>query len=136
MYSIGPACVHSFKGTVSRDFLLLLFFMNQFPPHPRVFHLDRFKFFRKLAEIFASQGAPPVSTTLVANLPPVSTTPAAKLLPVSTTPTVSATPAANFYTIFASVVDAGGKFATCVNDTGGKFATRVNDAGGKLAGGK
>ncbi len=106
----------SLKGTVSRDFLLLVFFMNQFPPpHPRVFHLDRFKIFRKFAEIFASQGAPPVSTTPVANLP-----------------LVSATPAANFYTIFASVVDTGGKFATGVNDTGGKFAAGVNDAGGKL----
>ncbi len=62
--------------------------MNQFTPHPRVFRLDRFKFFRKFAEIFASQGAPPVSTTPVTNLPPI-----------------SATPAANFYTIFASVVD-------------------------------
>jgi hypothetical protein len=77
---------------VSRDFLLLVFFMNQFVPHPRVFHLDRFEFFRKFAEIFASQGAPPVSTKPVATLPPV-----------------SATPAANFYTIFASVVDTGGK---------------------------
>jgi hypothetical protein len=78
--------------------------MNQFPPHPRVFHLDRFEFFRKFAEIFAK--LPPVSTTPVANLPPVSKTP------------VSATPAANFYTIFASVVDTGGKFATGINDTG------------------
>ncbi len=51
--------------------------MIQFPPSPRVFHLDRFEFLRKFAEIFASQGAPPVSTTPVANLPPVSTTPAA-----------------------------------------------------------
>jgi hypothetical protein len=41
-------------------------------------------------EIFASRGAPPVSTT-----------PAAKLLPVSMTPV------ANFYTFFASVVDTG-----------------------------
>jgi hypothetical protein len=65
--------------------------MNQFPPHPRVFLLDCFEFFRKFAEIFASQGAPPVSTTPVANFPPL-----------------SATPAANFYTIFASVVDTGG----------------------------
>jgi hypothetical protein len=89
---------------VSRDFLLLVFFMNQFPPRPRVFHLDRFEFFRKSAEIFASQGAPPVSTTPVANLPPV-----------------SATPVENFSTIFASVVDISGKFATGVNDTGGKY---------------
>ncbi len=79
--------------------MLLVFFMNQFPPSPRVFHLDHFKFFRKFAEIFASQGAPPVSTTLVANLPPVSTT-----------------PVANISTIFASVVDTDGKFATGVNE--------------------
>ncbi len=26
------------KGTVSRDFLLLVLFMNQFPPSPRVVH--------------------------------------------------------------------------------------------------
>jgi len=26
------------KGTVSRDFLLLVFFMNQFPPSPWVYH--------------------------------------------------------------------------------------------------
>ncbi len=100
---------------MSRDFLRLVFFMNQFRPHPRVFRLDRFEFFRKFAEIFASQGAPPVSTTPVANLPPVSMTLAAKLPPVTTTL------AANFYTIFASVVDTGGKFATGVNDAGGKL---------------
>jgi hypothetical protein len=79
----------TFKGTVSRDFLLLVFFMNQFPLSPRVFHLDRFEFSRKFAEIFASQGAPPVSTTLakmVQKLPPVSATPAANLPPVSLTP--------------------------------------------------
>ncbi len=77
--------------------------MNQFPPSPRVSHQDRFKFFRKFVEIFASQGAPPVSSTSVAN----------------------------FATISASVVDTGGKFATGVNDTGGKFAAGVNDTGGK-----
>ncbi len=101
------------KGTMSRDFLLLFFFMNQFPPSPKVSHEDRFDFFRKFSEIFASQGAPPVSTTPVANLPPMSTTPTAKLSPVSTTlaanlPLVSTTPAANFATSFASVVDTGG----------------------------
>jgi hypothetical protein len=82
--------------------------MNQFPPSPRVYHLDRFKFFRKFSEIFESQGAPPVSTTPVANLPPV-----------------SATPVANFSSIFASVVDTGGKFATGVNDFGGKFKVNL-----------
>jgi hypothetical protein len=77
------------------------FFHESVSPDPRVFRLDHFEFFRKFAKIFASQGAPPVSATLVAN----------------------------FYTIFASVVDTGGKFATGVNDTGGKFAAGVNDAG-------
>jgi hypothetical protein len=80
--------------------------MNQLPPSPGVFHEDRFG---KFAKIFASQGAPPASTTLVADLPPVSMTPAAKLLLV------------NFSTNFASVVDTGGKFATSVNDAGGKL---------------
>jgi hypothetical protein len=42
------SCYIRIKGTVSRDFLLLVFFMNQFPPSSRVFHLDRFEFFRKL----------------------------------------------------------------------------------------
>ncbi len=136
MFAIITTTRSVVKGTVSRDFLLLVFFMHKFPPSPRLFHLDRFEFFKKFAEIFASQGAPPVSTTPVGNLPLGSMTPAAKLPPVSTTPVanlppVSATPVANFSTIFASVVDAGDKLATGVNDTGGKFSTGVNDAGGK-----
>jgi hypothetical protein len=89
---------------VSQDFLLLVFFMNQFSPSPRVFRLNCFEFFRKFAEIFVSQGDPPVSTTPVANLP-----------------LVTATPVANFSSIFASVVETGGKFATGVNDAGGKL---------------
>jgi hypothetical protein len=31
-------CLASLKGTVSRDFSLLVFFINQFPPSPRVSH--------------------------------------------------------------------------------------------------
>jgi hypothetical protein len=57
------------------------FFHESVSPSPKVFYLDCFKVFRKFAEIFAFQGAPPVSTT----------------------------PVANFSTIFASVVDTGGK---------------------------
>ncbi len=30
--------LYRLKGTVSRDFLLLVFFINQFPPSPRVSH--------------------------------------------------------------------------------------------------
>jgi hypothetical protein len=98
-------CKPAFKGTVSRDFLLLVFFMNQFLLSPTVFHSDRFKFFRKFAEIFASQGAPLVSTTLVEK---------------------------KISTSIACVVDTGGKFATGGNDVGGKFATSVNGASGNL----
>jgi hypothetical protein len=50
-------------------------------------------FFFKFAEIFASEGAPPVSTTPVANLPPALTT-----------------LAANFATGTAGVVDTSGKY--------------------------
>jgi hypothetical protein len=49
-------------------------------------------FFRKFAEIFASQGAPPVLTTPMANLAPASTT-----------------PGANFATGTAGIVDTSGK---------------------------
>ena len=55
-------------GTVSLDFLLLVLFMDQFPPRPSVFHEDLL---------------PPVSLIPVANLPPVSLIPVANLPPVS-----------------------------------------------------
>jgi hypothetical protein len=60
--------------------------------------------FQKFAGIFAIQGAPTVSTTLM----------------VPNFPQVSTTLTANFATGTAAVVDTGGKFATGVNDTGGK----------------
>ncbi len=43
-----------FKGSLTRDFWLQVFFMNQCPPGPQVFHWGRFEFFRKFAEIFAN----------------------------------------------------------------------------------
>jgi hypothetical protein len=76
--------------------------MNHLPPSPHYGHL---KFFQKFAEIFASQGAPAVSTTL----PAVPT----KQPPISMTPAVLVTKFA------ARVVDTGSKFATGVVDTGG-----------------
>ena len=102
------------KGTVSRDFLLLVFLMNQFPPSPRVLHLDRFKFFRKIrgdnrksmctigindtGGKFAT-GVNDTGSKIAAGI----TTPAANLPPVSTTPV------ANFATSSPCVVDTGGK---------------------------
>jgi hypothetical protein len=67
------------KGTVSQDFLLHESSSSK-PLKKTKGHVEFF------AEIFANQGASPVSTTLMGKLPPVSTTPAANLPPVSTTP--------------------------------------------------
>ena len=87
------------------EFFCFRFFHESSSPKPLKITLVHFKFFfQKFAKIFASQGAPPVSTT----------------------------PVANFATSSAGVDDAGGKFATGVNDASSKFATGVNDAGGKL----
>ncbi len=68
---LGFTCL---KGTVQRDFRLKFSYMDQFPLAPDYTIRAVSYFFRKFAEIFARQGAPPVSTTPVANLPPVSTT--------------------------------------------------------------
>jgi hypothetical protein len=74
--------------------LLQVFFHELSSPKPLKITSGPFKFFRKFTEIFASQGAPLVSTT----------------------------PAANFATGTAGVVDTRGKFSTDVNDTCSKFA--------------
>jgi hypothetical protein len=88
---------------MSRNFLLLVFFINQFPPSPQSIPLRPFRIFRKFAKILR-----------------------VKIHHRSTTPS------ANFAASFASVVDTSGKFATGVNNTCGKFATGVSNAGGKL----
>ena len=97
-----------------------------FPPAPEYPIRTVSIFVQKFAEIFASQGAAPVSPTPVANLPPVSTT-----------------PAANFANNFTSVVDTGCKFATGVTAAhrsspqltaahrSSRLATGVLDTGGK-----
>jgi hypothetical protein len=68
-----------------------VFFMNQFSQKPLSIPLGSFRIFYKFREIFADQGAPPVSTTPVLNLP---------LVPM------------------VSLIQSG-KFATVVSDTGG-----------------
>ncbi len=60
---------HTPKGTVSQDFCFI-FFMNHLPPSPENNMLVISNFFQQFLEIFASPGAPPVSTTPVANFPP------------------------------------------------------------------
>jgi hypothetical protein len=76
----------SLKGTVSRDFLLLVFFMNQFHPRSRVFPSNSVSIFFKNSRRYSQvkvhhryqrhqqQIFPPVSLVL---LPPVLTTPVA-----------------------------------------------------------
>jgi hypothetical protein len=49
------------KGTVSQDFLIQLFSWIIFSNHLKI-TLGPFHFFQKFAEMFASEGAPPVST--------------------------------------------------------------------------
>ncbi len=71
------------KGQCHEIFCFWFFSWISFPPAPEYSIRTVFNFFWKFAEILASQGAPPVSTTPVANfatifasvvLPPVSTT--------------------------------------------------------------
>ncbi len=45
---------NSLKGSLTRDFWLQVFFMNQCPPGLQVFRWSHFEFFRKLAKIFAN----------------------------------------------------------------------------------
>ncbi len=42
-----------FKGSLTRDFCLQVFFIHKFSPIPSVLHWGHFKFLRKFAEIFA-----------------------------------------------------------------------------------
>ncbi len=96
-----PLIVHPvLKGTVLRDFLLLVFSWISFPQAPEYTIRAVSKFFensRRYSQLKVDhryqrhqwQILPPVSLVLliqVANLPPVSTIPTANLPPVSTTP--------------------------------------------------
>jgi hypothetical protein len=54
----------TFKGTVSRDFLLLVFFLNQLPPPPRIIPLGPFRIFSKICgDIRSSRFATGVNDT-------------------------------------------------------------------------
>ncbi len=79
---------------MSRDFLPLVYYINQFPPAPEYSIRTVSNFFeisRRFSQfkVHRRQIVSPVSQVLlisVANLPPMSTIPAANLPPVSTTP--------------------------------------------------
>jgi len=122
----------AFKGSLTRDFRLQVFFMNQCPPGPQVFHWSHFEFFRKFAEIFANYCLSPVSTTPVINCSAVSTTPAKNLLPVSLTPAINL---CHGFSVIAGVVDTGEQFITGDNDTGNNFVAGDNDTGDNFVAG-
>jgi hypothetical protein len=114
------------KGTVSRDFLLLVFHESVYPqPSP----LGPFQIFSKICgDIRKSKCTTSINDTGAIFhrcqrhrrqiLPPVLLV---LLIPVANLPPVSTIPAANFATSFTSVVDTSAKFATGVNYTCGKF---------------
>jgi hypothetical protein len=58
--------VPTFKGSLTRNFRLKVFFRNQ-PPKPQGIPLGPFQIFRKFAEICTAQGVPQVSLSPVAN---------------------------------------------------------------------
>ncbi len=133
-----------------RDFRLLVFFMNQFPPSPWVYHWGCFKLFWEFAKIFAAQGWPPLSLPPDGkwnkifnqkNLNNFVGTPldsrvniyihfclhfnvAAAWYCSHCLPLVSLTPAA---TVSKTIVKLVAKVAASVVDTGGKFATGINN---------
>jgi hypothetical protein len=78
LFNYSNGLDHRFKGIVSRDFLIQ-FFHESSSPIPWKLNFGLFIFFGKFVEISASQGAPPVSTILVANLPKLSMIPVVNL---------------------------------------------------------
>jgi hypothetical protein len=109
-----PRSVYTVKGTVSRDFLLLVIFTNQFPPSPRLSLNDCFDFFfensRDIRKLRCTTGINNTSGKFATTDNDTSGKIAAGIVATG----------GKFATSFASVVDTGGKFATGVNNTGGK----------------
>jgi hypothetical protein len=97
---------HCLKGSLTRDFRLQVFFMNQCPPGPQVFHWGHLELFLKFAEIFANES----------------------LSPVSLTPAINP---CHGFSVIAGVIDTGHKFITGVVVTGYKFITGVVVTGDK-----
>ncbi len=91
---VTSKCGLHLKGQCTR-FFASGFFQESSSPKPLKITKESFRTFLKIrGDIFACEGAPPVSTTPVANLLPVATS-----------------PAANFTTGTAGVVYTGGKYS-------------------------
>jgi hypothetical protein len=63
----------TFKGTVSRDFMLLVFFMNQFPPQPQSITLGPFRILSTIRGDILT-GINDTGAKIFFHLPPVSPT--------------------------------------------------------------
>ncbi len=88
--------------------------MNQCPLGPWVSHEDRLDFFRKFAEIIASECLSAVSTTPAINSSTVSMTLLTNLSVVTRTPKINL---CHGFSVIGGVVDTGDKFITGVIDT-------------------
>jgi hypothetical protein len=111
-----------FKGTVPQEFRLQVFIWISFPQAPDYTIRVVYNFFQKFVEIFAAQGAPPVSLTPAAN---------EKILQsenffyfffinleiCSFKFTLRCQQSDIVPIMFAGVIDTGGKFATGLVDT-------------------
>ncbi len=75
----SPLWLSWLLGGQCHEIFCFMFFHESSSPKPLIITLRSFQIFLKFAEIFTSQGAPPVSTTLVANFQLVSTTPEVNL---------------------------------------------------------
>jgi hypothetical protein len=127
-----------FKGSLTRDFRLQVFFMNQCPPGPQVFHWGRFEFFQKFGEILANEYLSPVSIncsavsmTLAKNLSPVSTTPAINPChgEITKKPKIFRRCQRHRRKTFHRCQRHRRKLFTGVNDTADKLFVGVNDTG-------
>ncbi len=103
-YSHNSMILITFKGIVSRDFLLLVFFMNQFPPAPEYLIRTDSNFSENLRRYSLVKVHHRYQRHRRQILPPVLL---ALLIPVVNLPQVS-------------------------NNTGGKFAAGVNETSGNL----
>ncbi len=58
----------NFKGSLTRDFRLKVFPMNQCPPGPQVFHWGHFEFFRKIRELLFVTGVNDIGNKLLSGV--------------------------------------------------------------------
>ncbi len=115
---------------MSRDFLLLVFFMNQIPPAAE-YSIKIVQIFSKIrGDLRKSRCITGINDT-GGKFATVSMKPAAKLPPVSTTPAAIFPPVSLVQICHRCQRRWWRQIATGINDTSSKFATDVNNTSGK-----